>query len=355
MSVQEFKCPSCGAPIHWNSGVQSMKCEYCDNSYDIDTITEFNEEESKPSVEEYEWDEYNAPGELTDGLAFYVCKSCGGQITAETTTAATHCPYCDSPVVLNNNVTGLLQPDLVIPFKKSKTDAIQAMSDFCKGKPLLPTGFSSYAHLEELKGLYVPFWLFDCAADGKMRYDATRSKSWTEGDYDVTKTDHFMVIREGNAEFDHVPVDGSTNMEDNYMEAIEPFDMNEAVDFNTAYLSGFLADKYDVDSVAAQPRANQRVKNGLEILLRNTVTGYETITTKNHSVFVKNGQIRYAMFPVWILTTKYNGKLYKFAMNGQTGRFVGELPISKSKFAAFLLGITAGIGIVGSIVALLLL
>jgi hypothetical protein len=138
------------------------------------------------------------------------------------------------------------------------------------------------------------------------------------------------------------------------MEALEPFDMSGAVDFTTAYLLGFLADKYDIDSSAAQPRANQRVVNGLEKMLKHTVTGYVTVTPQNHNVNVNNGTIRYAMLPVWILSTKYNGKVYKFAMNGQTGKIVGELPVSKGKFAAYLGIITAVLTLISSIIFVLL-
>ena len=107
MGVQEFKCPGCGAKLKWNAAEQKMKCDYCDNTYDIATLEEFEQEENSAPVEEYAWDPYNAPGEVT-GLKTYICQSCGGAITVSDDSAATSCPYCDSPVVLNNNVTGML-------------------------------------------------------------------------------------------------------------------------------------------------------------------------------------------------------------------------------------------------------
>ncbi len=355
MSVQEFKCPACAAALKWGSGEQKLKCEYCDNTYDIETLREFTAEEAEAPVEEYAWQPYEDLGDVDSGIKSYICKSCGGQITGEETTAATHCPYCDSPVVLNNNVSGMLKPDFIIPFKVSKDQAMEALGKFCLNKPLLPKDFVSENRLEEITGLYVPFWMFDAKANAKIRYEATKSQHWTEGDYDVTRTDYFMVIREGGAAFDYVPVDGSTKMDDTYMEAIEPFDITQSVDFEMAYLSGFLADKYDVSSDDSKPRANQRVKTGIEMLMRNTVVGYETVIPKNTSVMLEEGKINYAMLPVWILSTNYKGKIYRFAMNGQTGKFVGELPVSWAKFWAFFFGITGGIALIATLIQAFLL
>lgn len=347
MSVKDYKCPACGAALKWDSTEQKMKCDYCDNTYDMQTLEEFEREEHETSTEDYAWEEYSATEEV-DGLRTYICNSCGGTITAQDESAATSCPYCDSPVVLDNNVSGLLKPDLIIPFKKSKEDAQEALRKFCKGKPLLPPSFVSEHRIEEIKGIYVPFWLYDCEAAGKMRFDATKVKKWSTDDFDYTKTEHYMVIREGNAMFDDVPVNGSKQMESRYMEAIEPFDVAEGVRFQSAYLSGFLADKYNIDSVEAQPRANERVKAGMEELLRNTVRGYDTVTTQNTNMRLETGKIRYAMLPVWILSTNYRGKIYKFAMNAQTGRFVGELPISWRKFWAIFASITAAVTAIGT-------
>ena len=351
--MAEYKCPACGAALKWNSDEQKMKCDYCDNTYDIPTLEEFAQEEAEKPVEDYAWTPYQNSGEVS-GMKTYICQSCGGAITTEEDSAATSCPYCDSPVVLADNVSGLLKPDLIIPFQKSKEDAQEALRKFCKGKPLLPPTFVSEHRIQEIKGIYVPFWLYDCDAAGKMRFDATKVKKWSTDDFDYTKTEHYMVIREGNAFFDDVPVNGCGQMESRYMEAIEPFDVTKGVEFQQAYLSGYLADKYNIDSQVAQPRANERIKAGMEQLLRNTVKGYDTVTTQNSSVRLQTGEIRYAMLPVWILSTNYRGKVFKFAMNAQTGRFVGELPVSWKKFWGIFAIITAAVTAIGTVLQMIL-
>ncbi len=346
MSVKEHKCPGCGAKLKWNADEQKMKCDYCDNIYDIETLEEFDRESKEKSSDNYEWTPYQVNGNV-GGLQTYVCESCGGEISASEDQAATSCPFCDSPVILSNNVSGVLKPDLIIPFSKTKEDAQNALRKFCKRKPLLPPTFISEHHIEEIRGLYVPFWLYNCNAAGKMRFDATKVKKWSTEEFDYTKTEHYMVIREGGAFFDDVPVKGSSNVEARYMEAIEPFKTDEGKAFQDAYLSGYLADKYNISSVDAQPRANERVKKGMEQLLTATVVGYDTVTAQSSSMRLETGNIRYAMMPVWILSTKYRGKIYKFAMNAQTGKFVGELPVSWRKFwgiFALITGIVTALG-----------
>lgn len=150
-------------------------------------------------------------------------------------------------------LAGDLKPDYVIPFKLDKKAAKEGLSRHIKGKRLLPKIFKDQNHIDEIKGVYVPFWLFDTDAEAGIRYKATKVRSWSDSDYIYTETRHYSVIREGSLGFDNVPVDGSSKMEDALMESIEPFNFSEAVDFQTAFLSGYLADRYDISSEKASP------------------------------------------------------------------------------------------------------
>ena len=177
---------------------------------------------------------------------------------------------------------------------------------------------------------YVPFWLFDTDVDAQVRYRATKVRTWSDSDYDYTETSHFMVHRGGSVGFEHVPVDGSSKMADDLMESIEPYNISDAVHFQTAYLAGYVADKYDVTAEESVDRANQRVKRSTEEVFAETVKGYTTVTPENTNVQFHGGKARYALYPVWLLNTTWNGNQYVFAMNGQTGKFVGDLPVDKA-------------------------
>lgn len=294
-----------------------------------------------------------AEGEA-DGLRSYVCKSCGGEIVGDENTAATACPYCGNPVVMMGQFSGSLRPDCVIPFKLDKKAAKAALLKHYGGKKLLPKVFKDQNHIDEVKGVYVPFWLFDTDVDANIRYKATRTRTWSDSNYNYTETSFFSVTRGGSIGFECVPVDGSSKMEDDLMESIEPFDISGAVDFQTAYLAGYLADKYDVDANQSMERANERIKRSTEEAFASTVQGYSSVTPEATSVRLRNGTAKYALYPVWLLNTTWNGKKYTFAMNGQTGKLVGDLPLDKSAYNKWLVGLTGIVGAVAFAVSYLL-
>ncbi len=334
--LQEFKCPSCGGAVKFNSHLQKMKCPYCDTEYEMDALheleTAINEEEIKE--DSFNWNTQGAERmseEDTSGLRSYICNSCSGEIVTDSTTAATSCPYCSNPVVMQEHLSGMLKPHVVIPFKLDKKQAIDAYKKHLHGKKLLPDVFKDQNHIDEIKGIYVPFWLYDADVHGSAQYKATKVRHWSDSKYDYTETSFYSVFRGGNISFEKIPVDGSTKMADDLMESIEPYDFSEAVDFSTAYLSGFFADKYDVDAEKSIIRANERIKQSTSDALASTISGYTTVTNTGSNVNMLNGNTKYALYPVWLLNTTWNGEKFTFAMNGQTGKFVGNLPVDKKK------------------------
>ena len=355
--LQEYKCPCCGGAIAFDSTIQKMKCPYCDTEFEMDALKGYDAELQDEETDSMEW-ETAAGGEWgegeTDGLRTYVCKSCGGEIVGDANTAATSCPFCDNPIVMMGQFSGSLKPDLVIPFKLDKKAAKEGLMKHLTGKRLLPKIFKDQNHIDEIKGVYVPFWLFDTDVDAKVRYKATKIRTWSDSDYNYTQTSYYMVHRGGSVGFEYVPVDGSTKMADDLMESIEPYDFKDAVDFQTAYLAGYLADKYDVNAEESIGHANRRIRQSTEDAFRATVKGYSGVVVENSNVRLENSRVKYALYPVWILNTTWQGKKYRFAMNGQTGKFVGNLPTDKGAYVRWFVGLTAGISVAAfSILSLL--
>ncbi len=345
-TLQQYKCPCCDGAIEFSSKLQKMKCPYCNTEFEMETLLEYDKELQNENSDNMTWDT-TAGGEWQEGeadnLRVYVCNSCGGEIIGDDTTAATSCPFCGNAVVMMGQFKGALKPDYVIPFKYDKKAAVAALKKHYTGKRLLPKVFADENHIEEVKGVYVPVWLFDADADANTRYKATRVRAWSDSNYYYTETRFYSVTRGGSIGFERVPVDGSSKMDDALMESIEPFDFSGAVDFQTAYLAGFLADKYDVDSEQSIVRANERIKKSTEEAFAATVQGYTTVVPVASGINLKNGVAKYALYPVWLLNTSWNGKKYSFAMNGQTGKFVGDLPLDKVAYRKWLLGITAAV------------
>lgn len=358
MSVlQQYKCPCCDGAIEFDTQAQKMKCPYCDTEFDVKTLADYDEILSQQKTDEMTWDTQAGadwqPGEQ-EGMCVYECNSCGGQIVGDENTAATECPFCGNPVVMMGQFTGSLKPDYVIPFKLDKKAAKAALLNHYKGKVLLPKVFKTENHIDEIKGIYVPFWLFDADADANIRYKATRVRTWMDSNYHYTKTSYYSVVRAGTLGFQKVPVDGSSKMDDALMESIEPYDFSQAVDFQTAYLSGFFADKYDVDADNSVERANQRIRTSTASAFASTVVGYTTVVPVDTGISLTNTAAKYALFPVWLLNTKWKGKTYTFAMNGQTGKMVGDLPMDQGAFWKWFFLIMGGVSAVSFILALLL-
>ncbi len=354
--VTNYQCPACTGPLQFDPKTGKLICEYCGSEFDPKEIeAQYAQKEQQAQAAKAKADAQYAQAVAqmpegspwteaeANGLKVYNCPSCGAEIICDQNTAATSCVYCGNPSVVPGQLSGGLKPDFVIPFKKTKEEALAALKSFYKGKRLLPKAFTEANHLEEIKGLYVPFWLFDGRAEGEATYNATTVRRWDEGSYRVTETNYYSAQRAGTLSFDHVPVDASKNMQDTYMESIEPYDYGELRPFSTAFLPGFLADKYDVDAKESAPRASERAKQTLMNALSNTVTGYTTVSLQGGRADFYPRKASYAMLPVWMLHTKWNGQDYYFAMNGQTGKLVGDLPWSKGKFWGWLLGIWAGV------------
>lgn len=194
---------------------------------------------------------------------------------------------------------------------------------------------------------------FDAEADARIIYKAQKKKTWSDNNFNYTETSYYSVVRAGKLNFELVPVDGSSKMQDELMESIEPYDFKDAAAFQTAYLSGYLADRYDVTAEQSVDRANERIKNSTESTFASTVKGYSTFTRETGNIKLNGGKAKYALYPVWILNTTWNGNKYTFAMNGQTGKFVGDLPIDTGKAVKYFAGITAAATAAAFVISLL--
>ena len=376
--ITNYKCPACTGPLHFVGASGKLECDFCGGKYDVAEIEALyadkeakaveatekaNEktEQNRKKLEEMEaqgWDTSSLSsdwGKDANGMKAYNCPSCGAELICDASTAATSCPYCGNPSVVPGQFSGALKPDYVIPFKLSKDDAIAALKKHYKGKPFLPKAFTKGNHIQEIKGVYVPFWMFNGRAEGHVEYEGLISHVHTEGDYEVTTTEHYDVRRGGDIAFEKVPVDASSKMPDDHMDSIEPYDYDELKNFSTAYLPGFLADKYDVSVEESRERADERCMGTLDAALLDSVKGYDTCTRQAGSTDLVRGKVHYALMPVWMLNTRWNGKDFLFAMNGQTGKLVGDLPVSWGKFWGMFAGIAALLSIVGSIGATLLM
>ena len=367
--VTNYQYPACTGPLHYSAKSGKLECDYCDSSFDVAEIEALyarkeaeaaaakqaadakaeaaqaaKAEAAEAAAASGGWDTSDLSrdwGAEADGLRVYSCPSCGAELICDQSTAATACPYCGNPAIVPGQFSGALRPDYILPFRLSKDDAVQALRAHYKGKPFLPRSFTSANHIEQIQGVYVPFWLFDGGAEGAASYRASNTNVFETGDYEITETRHYHVVRAGSLAFEKIPVDASSKMPDDHMDSIEPFDYAQLRPFSTAYLPGYLADKYDVTIDDSRDRADTRCRETLAQALRDTVTGYGACVTEREDIALRRGKVHYALLPVWMLSTKWRGQDFLFAMNGQTGKLVGDLPTDRGRFWGMFAAIAA--------------
>lgn len=320
-------------PLTFSANEGVLKCNACGNSFPVETVKALYDSEQKKT--EFNWGDYKKnldQSEKLENTNLYICRSCGAAIETDATTVATHCPYCDNVVVLSDKVEGGLRPNVIIPFKIDKKGLNDSINKYISGKKLLPNDFFDNRKISKIQGVYVPFWLFDAGLDGSMSMNATRIRHYSDSNYNYTETSHYLIEVDGEMRFEKVPVDGSIKMDDDLMDSIEPFNYSQLVDFDSAYLSGFLADRFDNDPDESLPRASNRMLNSAVKTVKSLVDkDYGSTSLRTNGMQIKGASVKYALLPVYLLNMEYNGKKYRFAVNGQTGKIVGELPISKAK------------------------
>jgi len=355
-----YQCPACGGPLHFSDATQDLTCDYCDSHYSVEEIEELFSEKDAAAAEaqaqqeaadaasawelgsETDWDAE------TEHLRAYNCTGCGAELICDENTAATACPYCGNPTIIPGQLTGMLKPDYVIPFQLDKEAAMNGLRKHYQGKKLLPDAFARENQIGKIQGIYVPFWLFDGRAHADFRFNATRTHVRETRDERITSTEHYNLYRTGDLAFRKIPADASSKMPDDLMDSLEPFDYSQLKPFSTAYLPGFLADKYDVTVEDCSDRADQRAARTAKDVLRSSCIGYDTVTEAGGNVSVQRGKVYYAMLPVWVLNTKWHGRDYLFAMNGQTGKMIGDLPTDKGKYWRYFAIVAAAVTVAGA-------
>lgn len=373
-----YKCPNCDGRLYFDGKIGLLKCEFCESTFTAgeveriyaerqarddararaeqqvtpasagaegasaatvsaaeaslrdSTRVKVNRSKATDPVQAYlensRWDDADS-----QNMRAYNCSSCGAQLMVDQVTAVTSCPYCGNNTVMPGQLSDVLKPDYVIPFKLDKDDAVAALKEYYGGKRFLPDGFTEGNHLEEVQGVYVPFWLYSGVADGDYHFHGAVVTTWSDKEKAYTQTDHYSLHRAGSMRFLRVPVDGSTRMPDEHMDAIEPYDYDELVEFSVAYLPGYVTDRYDLNVAECDERARGRVEATCLDALEQSTGGFAEVYVEGGSTNVRWRDVSYALLPVWMLHTRWNDNDYLFAMNGQTGRLIGDLPIDQGK------------------------
>ena len=342
--LKEYKCPACGAALRFDAPTGKLVCDNCDTTIEIESMEALdsaNADAGKP----FEWGDYSQylQTDHMEESTVYICESCGAELETTDTAASIRCPYCDNEIVLTDRVTGGLKPDGIIPFRIDKQGLSDAIHAYCRGKRLLPKNFFSEAKLAEVQGVYAPFWLFDGKLEGQVSMDGVLVRNYVKGNNNCTETSYFLLQREGEMCFENVPVDASVKLDNDLMDSVEPYDFSGLKSFDGAYLAGFTADRFDSSPDKELPRAESRMMNSAVAAFTGTGSTYSQVQIHGRNLKLNNPAVKYVLLPVYLFHCEYGGKKYRYAVNGQTGKVIGELPISSSRRWAWFFGVFAAV------------
>lgn len=351
--VIQYKCPKCGANMMFDSLSGMLTCASCGHSIDIQEYAkaeggEYEAEAAKDNVEEMtgefrDIEEEVSDNTFDDSVVRYHCENCGAELVVTEDTTATKCSFCDSPMILADRMKGKRAPTKVIPFRISREKAVEGFRKWSKKGLITPGNFASEQRIQDIVGIYVPFWLFDVTGQGEVNANCTRVSHYSSGNYNVTATKHYKVWRKFDLDYERIPADASERMDDTLMDRLEPFRYEDLEDFSAMYLPGFVAEGYNYTDDDLMERVSARVRKYIDEYVRNTMGTYTTVNITDRDYHVMKKKTDYALLPVWMINYSYQNGEHVFLMNGETGKIVGKLPVSKAKVAAWFLGVGGGL------------
>lgn len=341
MATISIKCPNCGGGLHFDPAAQNYECEYC--------LSRFTQEELEKIAPEAKPDQENLPdnfAEQEDGIAgqadmegamVYTCPSCGAEIVTDGTTAASFCFYCQNPVILQGRLQGRYRPDYLLPFVIDKEKATEIFLGWLKKKRFVPSDFYGPEQIEKMTGVYFPYWLYSCQVDGILDGEGTRLRIWQAGNMQYTETQKYDVSRSGVMDITHVPRNALKKADKKLVEGVMPFDTRTMRPFSMGFLSGFFAEKRDMEQEQFQEEMEQEIRDFAADNLRDSIGGYNSINIRKQETKLREGKWEYALLPVWTLTYRESrtGEIYYFACNGQSGKVCGKLPVDSKKLWIF--------------------
>lgn len=337
--MQKFECKVCGAGLKWNPVAGKIACEYCNAEF---PVTDFEDHTLRDEVNDNQVDDTYSSEEITDGMVIYKCEECNAEVITSDKTMATECAYCGHAITITSKAVGNFRPECVIPFAITKETAMEIFKKYVKSSWLTPKVFSTSPSIEKMQGLFVPYYLHSMVLDGMSIVEGERTTSHKRGYDKITDHKVYEVDVEVHADFNNIPTDASKQLEDGLMDTVEPYDYNNVKDYNPAYLAGFFAEQADVTKEDTIQRAKDKAYDGMSDKIRECAGNLSKKCIKSNLIDKSNEKISYTMLPIWLFHVKWKDTVHHFAINGQTGKVVGKLPLDKVKLVISSIGIALG-------------
>jgi DNA-directed RNA polymerase subunit RPC12/RpoP len=347
---RKVKCKNCGAQLRFDPGVSSLSCDYCGVKNDIS-------EEMKPvEVEEIDFESFinNAVQQAdTMDVATVKCDNCGASTSLRPNVTSDACPFCDTPLIIKGgSIAHIIKPKYMLPFSIDKKKGITVFTDWLHKLWFAPNDLKKYAENDKLRGLYIPYWTYDSKT--VSQYSGMRGiHYYTTETYTVNGQTQTRSVQRTNwtpasgtvyNEFDDILINASNSLPEKYVNELEPWDLHALTGFNEQFLSGFVSEQYQVQVKDGFEKAKIRMQPPIRSSAMNDIGGdvqqVLSLNTEYNEVTFKH-----ILLPIWLSAYKYNGKVYRFMINGRTGEVQGERPYSAWKIFFLVATIVAVIGV----------
>jgi LSD1 subclass zinc finger protein len=353
ITVKHYKCENCGADLTYAPGTKNLKCEYCETEMVI------ADDSAVFSVEETDFSKFLSENELDDDQKTVVhtvnCNSCGALTTLAENVTSGECAFCGTPLVVQNAQTStIIKPRYLLPFKIVQKDALSSYKLWIKKLWFAPNKLKKYGSTaDKLSGVYIPYWTYDAQTEtdyrGERGTDHTETYTVTVNGKRETRTRtviHWRPVCGHVSEFfDDVLVLASSSLPRKYTDKLEPWDLENLVEFNEQYLSGFRSESYQINLLSGFETAKLVMDNTIRTLIKRDIGGnHQKINAV--STFHSDIKFKHILLPIWISAYRFNNKVYRFMINGRTGEVQGERPWSWVKITLASLSAAAAVGLV---------
>ena len=338
---EKHACPACGAQAEWNPTKQLLVCPFCGAESPYDTYKAGGAVEELDLVamlralpeEQRGWDTARHSVQ---------CQSCKAVMVFDPEKIGKNCDFCGSPaLVAYEEVQSPIRPQSLLPFKPSQSDVRDRMKRWYAGRWFAPNAFKHKSLIDQLHGLYVPYWTFDAQAhcewqaEAGHHYYTTETYRDNQGRTHTRQVQHTRWVPAAGALdhfFDDEPVPATKGVDHALLRKVEPFPTGEVVPYDTAFLSGFVVERYQINLEEAATESLAQMHSTLEGLCGAQVPGdtYRNLQIQPH---YSAQTFKHTLLPIWLLTYTYGARTFNVVANGYTGEIAGNYPKSFWKIA----------------------
>lgn len=353
---RQFPCTNCGANLVFEPGQNALKCPYCQTENRIAVAAEPVEEiDFRQAMEQLR------RGQETRDVLTVRCSACGAESTLNTDITADCCPFCGSAIVAQAGSRKLIRPRYLLPFKITRQQAMASFRQWVDSLWFAPNDLRRLADASAVKGVYIPYWTYDCDTESWYTgargedYWATETYAAYENGRDVTrtrqvrKTRWYPALGRVRDSFDDILILASNSLPRSCTQRLEPWDLGNLVPYGDEYLAGFVAESYQVDLEQGFELAKPIMDEAIRATIRRHIGGdhqrIDTVQTRYDQITFKH-----ILLPLWISAYRYRDRTFRFLVNARTGEVSGQRPYSGWKI---FLAVLAGLLIAGAVAFLI--